>query len=225
MEPDSYGRPSGKIGKFNTFKLYYCFMLRKIPLIIAVFILLILIPISIISFDKEFYFSEFAKYGIYDKFERDINSEIAKVIDYINNKGEIESDFFNDKEKEHLKDVRNLFNISKFLIVLCIIIIGVNYYFLRKRGFLDGLNKGAVLTIIFIFILFITILINFNLGFIIFHKLMFENNLWLLNPAEDNLIVLLPEEIFFDIAIRAFSLSFISALVIILFKKSLNSQI
>lgn len=194
-------------------------MLRKIPLIIAVFILLILIPISIISFDKEFYFSEFAKYGIYDKFERDINSEIAKVIDYINNKGEIESDFFNDKEKEHLKDVRNLFNISKFLIALCIIIIGVSYYFLRKREFLDGLNKGALLTIIFILILFITILINFNLGFVIFHKLLFENDLWLLNPEEDNLIVLLPEEIFFDIAVRAFSLSFISALIIILLKK------
>ena len=43
---------------------------------------------------------------------------------------------------------------------------------------------------------------SFDRYFVIFHHLFFDNDLWILNPTEDNLINLLPEGFFSDTAFR-----------------------
>lgn len=49
--------------------------------------------------------------------------------------------------------------------------------------------------------LFVYILSDFNRAFIGFHHLLFDNDLWLLNPESDWIIRLLPEGFFSDMAI------------------------
>ena len=43
---------------------------------------------------------------------------------------------------------------------------------------------------------------SFDRYFVIFHHLFFDNDLWILDPAKDNLINLLPEGFFSDTAFR-----------------------
>src|SRR3989338_10015309 len=95
-----------KIAKFNIFKLYYYFMIKKIPIILAVFLVLILLPINLFSFDEGFYHSEFSKYGIYSMFNEDINSEFNKVLVYLDNGDKIEEDFLNHKIIVKLKNIK-----------------------------------------------------------------------------------------------------------------------
>jgi len=208
-----------KIAKFNIFKLYYYFMIKKIPIILAVFLVLILLPINLFSFDEGFYHSEFSKYGIYSMFNEDINSEFNKVLVYLDNGDKIEEDFFNDKEREHLKDVRILFVIKDILIFLSVLTIFISGFVLKKNEFLNSLNIGGLATLIFIVILGLFSLFNFDSVFIKFHEIFFNNNLWLLNPETDNLIILLPQEIFFDILKRSLLLSFILSLIVINLRK------
>ncbi|MBS3156947.1 TIGR01906 family membrane protein [Candidatus Woesearchaeota archaeon] len=201
-------------------------MIKKIPIILAVFLVLILLPINLFSFDEGFYHSEFSKYGIYSMFNEDINSEFNKVLVYLDNGDKIEDngdkieeDFFNDKEREHLKDVRILFVIKDILIFLSVLTIFISGFVLKKNEFLNSLNIGGLATLIFIVILGLFSLFNFDSVFIKFHEIFFNNNLWLLNPETDNLIILLPQEIFFDILKRSLLLSFILSLIVINLRK------
>ena len=43
---------------------------------------------------------------------------------------------------------------------------------------------------------------NFTKYFTLFHKIFFDNDLWILNPKTDMLINLLPEGFFSDMAVR-----------------------
>ena len=44
--------------------------------------------------------------------------------------------------------------------------------------------------------------INFDACFEIFHKIFFDNDLWIFDPAEDLIINVLVEELFMDIALK-----------------------
>ena len=77
-------------------------------------------PLRGIAFDKGFYEKEFDKYNIYGRFNENssyIDSEFGKVIDYVKGDGELNSKFFNIKEKEHLKDVKNIFSFIKIILI------------------------------------------------------------------------------------------------------------
>ena len=56
---------------------------------------------------------------------------------------------------------------------------------------------------------------DFNKYFFLFHEIFFDNGLWLLDPAADLMIRMLPEGFFFDMVIRIGSI-FIGMLVILL---------
>lgn len=43
---------------------------------------------------------------------------------------------------------------------------------------------------------------NFNAVFTKFHEIFFDNDLWIFDPAEDYMIRMLPEGLFFDMVIR-----------------------
>ena len=49
---------------------------------------------------------------------------------------------------------------------------------------------------------------NFTKYFILFHKIFFSNNLWILNPDTDRLINIVPEPFFIDTAIRIVAIFF-----------------
>ena len=71
-----------------------------------------------------FYKTEFVKYNIYNKFTNfDIDKINENVINYLkNNEFNLVDTFFNNKEKEHLKDVRDLFIVFNKLFKLFLIV-------------------------------------------------------------------------------------------------------
>ena len=75
-----------------------------------------------------------------------------------------------------------------------------------------------------VFLLTITLLavavsVDFTACFTLFHELFFLNDLWLFDPAEDFMIRMLPEGLFYDMAFRVGSL--FAGILVILFLLSL----
>ncbi len=191
---------------------------------ILLFIILFLSGFKIIIFDESLYKEQFGKYNVYSNFnsEDEANENLKLLINYLKDKNpKLETDFFNEKEKIHLNDVKNI--IKKLIILLyfsIILIILIFSYFIYKGKYkfiLKSLILGLSLTIFIIILFYILVLFDFDKVFTYFHLVSFDNNYWLLNPETDNLIKMFPQEIFFDLARIAILYSLISSLIILVF--------
>lgn len=132
-----------------------------------------------------------------------------------------EREFFNDREKAHMVDVKNLFIGGLWLrrgavLVLAIVVIVL---VLTKADWKQLLPKSVLISMgSFIGITLVAgtlFMSDFNKYFTIFHEIFFTNDLWLLNPDTDLLICMLPEGFFLDMVIRI-GLSFLILLIIML---------
>ena len=113
-------------------------------------------------------------------------------------------EFFNEKEKRHMNDVKELFLAAERLRTQGLwtaALAGLLLLWRRQIGILlrtlqwgVGLFLAAVGTIAFL------AAASFTKYFTWFHLLLFDNNDWLLNPATDRLINILPEGFFRDTA-------------------------
>lgn len=172
--------------------------MRKILLSLLIPIFLILIFSMSIGFSKNYYLYEFDK--IKPEQQININPKFIRysaqiLSDYLSRKiDNLEipgfKNFFNEKELEHMKDVKNIF---RFIIYLTIINAILIFMILKKQD-LPNIFLYSFIPII-IFLIFY-LLIPFDKLFTNFHLVLFKNDLWLLNPESDRLIVLLPEEFF-----------------------------
>ena len=116
--------------------------------------------------------------------------------------------FFNEREVLHMEDVRGLFigavylrYILVFISIICIIFAKIS------RGrishfFSNVLIYGTLITLAFTGILVFLIAGDFEKYFIIFHHIFFNNDLWMLDPATDNLINIVPQGFFMDMSKR-----------------------
>ena len=117
------------------------------------------------------------------------------------------STFFNEQEKMHMEDVKEIvqsaINIRRECMVLISLSLGM-VFVLRLNKFLFlkffALFFG-VIGILFYILAGVSVL-NFNTAFVIFHEVLFNNDLWLLDPRESLMINMLPESFFVDIFIR-----------------------
>ncbi|QIK57363.1 TIGR01906 family membrane protein [Erysipelothrix sp. HDW6A] len=112
-------------------------------------------------------------------------------------------EMFNQREKDHMVDVKNLYqNVLVFQRVCLILIstmllvsLGVGDYLnlkLNRECLKNALSMIAVLVVVLGFYA----LIDFNGFWIQFHELVFTNDLWLLDPSRDRLIMMVPEPFF-----------------------------
>ncbi len=173
---------------------------------LLLFLLLIFSSLNHIIFDTKFYEKEFEKHGIYGRFaqeralaERDI------LLDYFRNDDQkISSDFYNEREKAHLLDVKPLIkaSIGIFHILLASFIISLAYLFYRDRKeFGRNLSRIFLISSLAAFLLIAAAFLlreSFSEIFFDFHLIFFDNDLWMLDPATDNLINLFPEGFFYD---------------------------
>ncbi len=193
--------------------------ISEIVIALAVLFLIILAPLYLISFNKNFYKREFEKYSVYESFSENksfIDNQFEDVLSHLQGKTNFpETNFYNEKEKAHLKDVKKIYALVRWILFLSVLAVLSFVLIERKDGdlILKGIKYGSVSAFIFIIILLVAVLINFEQVFVLFHKLLFNNNLWILNPETDNLIRMLPQEIFFDLSKRfilcVLSLSFL----------------
>lgn len=103
---------------------------------------------------------------------------------------------FNQKEQAHMKDVQGLFELCKWVALISTGIYGlattlsgrnIAWRTVRRTLIANLAVAGAIIGLA---------VIDFDSLFILFHKVAFTNDLWLLNPQTDLLIRLMPIEFF-----------------------------
>jgi len=200
--------------------------MKKIPL--AAFLipfLLLLLSFRLVVFDEDFYKSEFEKHNIYNHFDKEVaDSVIENLIGYMRYDIPL-SDFFNEKEKRHMVDVRNIIQrLLVLLYTLALVVVALLVY--DWKNLFKSLVYGSIFTLALLLLFFICSYIGFDTVFYKFHEVSFSNDFWMLNPEVDNLKALLPDGFFYDALMRIFFITFIfSAMVLLLgfsSKKVLN---
>jgi integral membrane protein (TIGR01906 family) len=129
------------------------------------------------------------------------------LIDIVATKNGQSFDLFNQKEILHLKDVKGLVQLDYAALIfstLYVLIFGA-IFLARKTGHWQQLAgsivQGSLLSLGLIALLGIISLIDFNWLFVQFHLLSFANDLWLLNPDTDYLIMMFPQGFWVDAAL------------------------
>ncbi|MDL2220222.1 TIGR01906 family membrane protein [Eubacteriales bacterium OttesenSCG-928-N14] len=117
----------------------------------------------------------------------------------------VEQPFFNEKEIMHMKDVQVLFRFAKWLLLLSALGAAILIAISGSRSGWDmplllkqcAKGIGIILGIIAVVALFAVF--DFSTFWTLFHYVFMWNDLWLLNPATDLLIVLMPLRFFIGI--------------------------
>lgn len=207
---------------------------RRFLYVIAVsgFILSIFISsIQVIAFNKAYYKSTYRHYNTAEEIgisKDDLTQATNVLLDYLNDKtdtldlkvnvnGKTE-EMFNQKEKDHMIDVKVLYQnaltfrniMGIFIAIMLLLSLGVGDYvdFRLNRDVLK--TSLIVLGTVFGFIGAFAI-VDFQSFWIKFHEIVFTNDLWLLDPSTDRLIMMVPEPFFMGLVFQI-----IAAAVVIL---------
>lgn len=189
-------------------------------------IFIILLSYNLVAYNLDFYKYEFSKHDVYSSLNKtEVDKEAENLINYFKT-GKLETDFFNEKELTHLKDVYKLnstvcylFYLLSSLIFICLLFLSYNKRY--KELYKDLFNSGLI-SLGSIIIFSVLVIINFNFSFNLFHEILFTNDLWQLNPETDKLIVMFPEGFFIDSFIRIIIYSVTFSLFLILIGKLLS---
>ncbi len=113
---------------------------------------------------------------------------------------------FNDKELEHMRDVRQLFIYGYIFLGISVAVLAAVLIITFYKRALKYFRRITVITplilVIISIIVIAVVLVDFNYWFTIFHQISFTNELWLLDPQQDILIQIMPLDFFSRIFIR-----------------------
>ena len=184
--------------------------------------------------DYRFYEREYAKYNVTESLDmemEDVMDVTEKMMDYlIGRRPELSvitdvdgqtQDFFNEQDRLHMADVKNLFlggltlrwvllAAAAVLIALLVLLKG-DWRRIIPRAYFIALGIFLAVTVL-LGGLFAS---DFTKYFTIFHEIFFTNDLWLFDPATDYMIRMLPEGFFYDMVMRIGG-CFLGSLVVLL---------
>ena len=184
-----------------------------------IFLLIILLNFVFVISYGDFFHNEFEKYNVYSALpDNEVDELNQKTLDYLKHSKPL-PDFYTPREISHLQDVKNIFDIIDLLIIVSTLVVLMSlivYYFKNKKFLFSIFKNGAIIVIIFSLILVSLILLNFNKSFDTFHKTFFESGTYTFDPLTEKMVVLYPENIFSDIAVKIFINSIITSIIIIL---------
>lgn len=194
--------------------------------IVVAFCLMIILFITsveaVVYWTPGYFEKEYTKYQVLDSLPAmtmdDLLDVTDEMMDYLKGKrddlhvettmGGEQREFFNDREIAHMEDVQVLFlkaiairRVCILLVILLLAFMAVTKACLRHvlppslcMG--TGLFFGLVAGLAWI------ISTDFTKYFVMFHHIFFTNDLWILDPATDMLINIVPEGFFMDTAGR-----------------------
>ena len=70
-----------------------------------------------------------------------------------------------------------------------------------QRVLIQIIYKSFIIWSGIILLIILGMVINFNYTFTLFHKIFFRNDLWILDPRNDYLLIMFPERFFLEICI------------------------
>ncbi len=128
---------------------------------------------------------------------------------------------FNEREQIHLKDVKGLMEMGSLLFwisltyILLYVIYMVRFTKQEMIVIIRAVFTGSALTLGMILVFGLVAFLNPEQVFIQFHLISFRNPFWLLDPTKDYLIMMFPEDYFFDVAIFGIVTIIIEALILV----------
>ena len=168
-----------------------------------------------------FYQKEYEKYQVTESLYMDMEDVMevtSYMMDYLIGKEEVLSietevegrtqDFFNEQDRLHMEDVKNLFlgGLKLRTVMLLLAAVLVLFLILTKAD-LKKMLTGAYFAALGVFAiliagLLVSFAVDFTASFTVFHEIFFTNDLWMFDPAEDYMIRMLPEGFFYDMVMR-----------------------
>ena len=206
---------------------------------IALPITIFLATVEMVSFDEKYFEKTYIENDVVSdtKLGKDelmkVTNELLAYLKGKNNKLYLQK-YFNENEILHLEDVRYLFkvgflikNVSLFLLLSSII-----YLIYRDpieiSIIVKSVNKSALISFIVLGICLTLSLIDFNKNFTYFHLILFDNDLWLLDPNTDLMIQMMPETFFIsafrEIVLLFFAFMSTIVMAVNIFKVRLNGK-
>ena len=107
---------------------------------------------------------------------------------------------FNQKEQQHMADVQDLFRLCRFVAWLGWGVVLFGGLAARRKLAWCTFRRTLLAILAAVGVVIFLACIDFDSLFILFHKIAFTNDLWLLNPQTDLLIRLMPIEFFISYA-------------------------
>ncbi len=115
-------------------------------------------------------------------------------------------ELFNQREIIHLKDVKGLIRLDYWVLLGTLMYTlgyaGVSFFWRKpkyRRRLASGAFAGSSLTLGLMLALGIGVLVGFNQLFLLFHLISFSNDLWVLDPTRDYMIMLFPGGFWYDV--------------------------
>lgn len=118
--------------------------------------------------------------------------------------GEELDDSYSEKEKLHMQEIKELISILKVILIIAAVLLLLFLVLLfnySRKEFWFSLLIGSGVTLLLCLIFVVLFLIDFNVFFTAFHKLLFRTDSWLLNSS-DKLIQLFPQNFFYLAGIK-----------------------
>lgn len=200
-------------------------MMKKAAALLFGFCLVIsvlVLSIELVVFNKGFYTEVYDSVSIeqqVDASREDIEKAVFMLVDYVHGDREDldgiitwrgrEQAVYNEKEISHMVDVKALWDHAYSLMWVCIILGAgcvLYLFFSCRKHWLAYIARGIVqayccFAVVLVFIGF-WIWIDFSGFWVQFHHIFFSNDLWLLDPSTDFMIVICPEALFYQMIIR-----------------------
>lgn len=197
-------------------------MKNKVICLISTFCLIICAFLSCIDywcFSSSFYKNEYTKLDTANQIgmsQDDLDKTSDVLLGYLKDKyssldtkAKVEGvtrEVFNDREKAHMLDVKNLYQNVLIVRNACFVVYLLSFIYIcfssnTKYIFTSYKKSLAIFSFVIAFILLFC-LIDFDGFWTNFHHIFFpNNNLWLLDPRTDILIMMVPSQFFFDLCI------------------------
>lgn len=171
--------------------------------------------------DFDYYQKEYEKYEVAQALDMDM-PEIMRVTEYMmsylrGGEEELsivaevegkEQDFFNEQDRFHMGEVRDLFlgglTLRNTAVVILFLSVGLLVLLKGKvNRLLPRVYQGTMGIILLLVVVGGGVISqDFNKYFVIFHEIFFDNDLWIFDPATDYMIRMLPEGFFYDMTMR-----------------------
>lgn len=213
--------------------------------VLGAFCLIIVILLTSIDyncFNRSFYRSQYQQLNnaeIIGMSEEDLTLTTEVLLDYVQDKRDdlhvqavIDNsvrEVFNDREIAHMVDVKALYlnaMLVRNVLACLVLIVGLVLWLCRdeqtKKRMAQGFFQASIVLISLAGALAFYAFLDFYQFWTTFHQIFFRNDLWLLNPNTDILIMMVPESFFANLVFRiiaGFGLGYLVCLIIALFAK------
>lgn len=181
------------------------------------FVILITSVEAVVYWNGGYFEKEYRKYGVLEHVQMEMDDLLFvtdEMMDYLRGGrddlvirapiGGREQEFFNEKEKRHMADVKGLFLAAQDMrvggLVAAAVLALVMLRFRQCGVLLRMLQWGVGLFLAAMGALAVLAAGSFTKYFTRFHLIFFDNDDWILNPATDRLINIVPEGFFRDTA-------------------------